>query len=77
MGIATLLLLLPLVAMQFTHEVDWQLSDFIVAGVLLFGTGVLCEYIFRKVPAKGTRILLLVSLLVLLLLVWAALAVGI
>lgn len=33
------LLLLPLLAMQFTNEVVWDLADFIVAGVLLFGTG--------------------------------------
>ncbi len=75
--LATMLWLVPLIAMQFTLEVNWQLSDFLVAGVMLFGTGVLCEFIFRKVPAKQTRIFLLVSLLVLLLLVWAALAVGI
>jgi hypothetical protein len=33
------LLLLPLLAMQFTNEVVWDVADFIVAGVLLFGTG--------------------------------------
>jgi drug/metabolite transporter (DMT)-like permease len=35
------ILLLPLVAMQFTDEVDWGLADFILAGVLLGGTGLL------------------------------------
>jgi hypothetical protein len=36
-----LILLLPLVAMQFTDEVDWGVADFIVAGALLGGTGLL------------------------------------
>jgi drug/metabolite transporter (DMT)-like permease len=35
------ILLLPLVAMQFTDEVDWGLADFILAGLLLGGTGLL------------------------------------
>jgi len=33
------ILLIPFIAMQFTHEVAWTLSDFIFAGILLFGTG--------------------------------------
>jgi hypothetical protein len=41
-GLATaLILLLPLVAMQFTNEVDWGVADFVVAGALLGGTGLL------------------------------------
>jgi hypothetical protein len=33
------LLLLPLVAMQLTDEVAWDLDDFVVAGALLLGAG--------------------------------------
>lgn len=33
------LLLIPLIAMQFSDEVVWTLGDFIIAGVLIFGTG--------------------------------------
>jgi hypothetical protein len=29
------ILLLPLIAMQFTKEVNWSVGDFVVAGVLL------------------------------------------
>jgi hypothetical protein len=43
-----LILLLPLVAMQITDEVDWSLADFVVAGVLLGGTGLLLELAARK-----------------------------
>jgi len=34
-GGATFLLLLPLVAMQFTDEVVWDLADFVIFGALL------------------------------------------
>jgi hypothetical protein len=34
--------------MQFTDEVDWGLADFVVAGVLLGGTGLLLERAARK-----------------------------
>ena len=43
------ILLIPLMAMQFTEEVNWELTDFIVAGVLLLGTGLVCEFVMRKV----------------------------
>ena len=38
-----LILLLPLVAMQVTDEVDWGVADFVIAGALLGGTGLLLE----------------------------------
>jgi hypothetical protein len=37
------ILLLPLVAMQVTDEVDWGLADFMLAGALLAGSGLLLE----------------------------------
>jgi hypothetical protein len=42
------ILLLPLVAMQFTDEVDWGVADFVLAGALLGGTGLLLERAARK-----------------------------
>ena len=74
---ATLLLLLPLIAMQFTNEVKWNLFDFIVAGVLLFGTGLLLEFIMRKVKTNRHRIILGIVLFIVLFLIGAELAVGI
>jgi len=72
-----LLLLIPFTAMQFTGEVKWTLFDFIVAAVLLAGTGLLCELVLRKVKKMGHRIALCAMLLTALLLVWLELAVGI
>lgn len=73
----TVLLLVPLIAMQLTAEVNWTLFDFVVAGVLLLGTGLLCEFVMRKVNNKRYRVIICVVILVILLLIWLELAVGI
>jgi len=75
--IVVILLLIPLIAMQFTDEVNWNLFDFIVAGVLLFGTGLLCEFAIRKIKKINYRIAVIIIILAVLLLIWAELAVGI
>lgn len=72
-----LLLLVPLVAMQFTDEVDWGLLDFLAAGVLLFGTGLAFELITRRARSLLFRLAVAASLGTALLLVWSNLAVGI
>jgi hypothetical protein len=74
---AAALLAFPLVAMQFTSEVDWTLSDFVIAGVLLFGTGTLLEVMLRKVKKWEHRVILAGILLLGLFLIWAELAVGV
>ena len=71
------ILLVPLIAMQFTNEVKWSLPDFLVMGSLLLGTGLLCEYVIRKVNKTGPRIAIIAAILIALFLVWAELAVGI
>jgi hypothetical protein len=70
-------LLIPLIAMQFTEEVNWNLVDFIVAGVLLIGTSLFCELVLRKVKIIKNRIAICVALLIFLVLFWAEIAVGI
>ena len=70
------LLLIPLIVMQFTDEVNWNLADFVVAGVLLLGTGLICELVMRKVKKTNHRIILCAFILVALLLIWIELAVG-
>jgi asparagine N-glycosylation enzyme membrane subunit Stt3 len=71
------LLLIPLVAMQFTDEVNWSIADFIVAGALLLGSGLLFDLIIRKIKRMRYRIAISVILVIALLVVWAELAVGI
>ena len=70
------LLLIPLIAMQFTNEVNWNLADFVVAAVILLGTGLICELVMRKVKKTNHRIILCAAILVALLLIWIELAVG-
>jgi hypothetical protein len=41
-------LLVPLVAMQLTDGVVWSVADFVLAGVLLAGTGALYELALRR-----------------------------
>ncbi|MBK9992839.1 MAG: hypothetical protein IPP01_02320 [Saprospiraceae bacterium] len=70
-------MLVPLIAKQFTSEVNWGIEDFALMAVLLFGTGLLIEVVLRYVQSKGNRILLCSLIIIALFLVWAELAVGI
>lgn len=72
-----LILLIPLVAMQFTNEVNWTFFDFVAAAVLLLGTGLTIELAIRTIKNKNYQIALIIAILFLLFLVWAELAVGI
>lgn len=78
LAIATaVLLMVPLVAMQFTKEVNWTLSDFVVAGVLLFGSGLTFELVSRRSGNVAYRVAVGVAVATALILVWSNLAVGI
>ncbi len=70
------ILLVPLVAMQFTEEVSWDGTDFIVMGILLSGLGSLFVLIASRAQRKY-RTLIVVCLATLFLFLWAELAVGI
>lgn len=72
-----ILLLVPFIAMQFTNEVDWKILDFAIMGVLLLGTGLLCELVMRKVKGINNRIIICGAILFAFFLIWAELAVGI
>jgi hypothetical protein len=72
-----LLLLIPLIAMQFTQEVNWSLADFLVMGAILLSTVLIIELVLAKIKSKQHRIILCIVVLLTFLLVWAELAVGI
>jgi hypothetical protein len=72
-----LLLLVPLVAMRFTREVDWGPGDFLAAGALLAGAGLAWVGVSRRVRAPRRRVLMKAGVALVLLLVWTELAVGI
>jgi len=75
--ISLFLLLIPLIAMQFTNEVNWTISNFIIAGSLLFGTGLISEIIMRKIKNINFKLALLGATLIIVILIWIELAVGI
>ncbi len=64
-------------AMQFTKEVNWTISDFLVMGILLFTTVFTIDFVLKKLKTLKSRLILIVGIVVLLALVWAELAVGI
>ncbi len=72
-----LLLIIPLIAMQLTDEVEWSLIDFIIMGTLLLITGLMGEIIFKKVKKYKHRVILYVVVAIIFFLIWAELAVGI
>ncbi|WP_375396478.1 hypothetical protein [uncultured Sphingomonas sp.] len=76
-GIAALLLLLPLVAMHFTREVDWTGADFLFAGVMIGGVGMLFELAVRKTRDLVYRVGAGLALAAAFLLIWVNAAVGI
>lgn len=63
--------------MQFTNEVDWKFMDFAIMGILLFGTGLICEFVMKKVQSVQSRIIICGAILLIFFLIWAELAVGI
>ena len=76
-GAAATLLLLPLVAMQFTAEVTWTGSDFAVWGTML---GIACgtyELATRMTRNTAYRAAVAMAVVAAFLLVWINLAVGI
>lgn len=76
-GVAVAVLLLPLVAMQFTREVNWTLSDFVVVGVLLGAVLGGYEFLARRPGTAPYRLGSGVALFTGLFLTWVNLAVGI
>lgn len=76
-GAAAALLLLPLIAMQITDQVDWNPADFAVAGILVVGIGLAYELAARMTGNGAYRAAVGVALAAAFILIWINLAVGI
>ena len=71
------LLLIPLIALQFSDQVDWSSSDFLIMGVLLLVVGFGIDFILRRVKETPMRVLYIALAILVFLLIWAELSVGI
>lgn len=76
-GAAALLLLLPLVAMRFTDDVNWGLGDFITFGTMLAVACGTYELAARMTRNKAYRAAVGIAVAAAFFLVWVNLAVGI
>lgn len=73
---AAAILLVPLVAMQFSDKVVWTLFDFLIAWVLLFGAGLTFKLVTDKKRSLVYRAAFGAAVGTSLFLVWLNLAVG-
>ena len=71
-----LILMIPLVAMQFVEGWNWSLIDFIAAGALIFSTGLSYELISRKGSNTRYKIAVGIAIGTAFLLTWINMAVG-
>ena len=76
-GAVALIMTAPLVAMQFTSEVNWTVSDFVFAGMLLIGGAAVIELVAWRVRDPVIRIGFSLFLIAIVALIWIEGAVGI
>lgn len=74
--VTVLILMVPLIAMQFSSEVDWKIGDFIIMGALIFGTGASFVLITRVSTSLVFKVAMGLALGTTFLMIWANLAVG-
>ena len=70
------ILLAPLIAMQFSTEVQWTAEDFIIAAILLSSFALLIEFLIRKKQQGKRRTVLILLAILTLLFLWGEMAVG-
>ncbi|HYP05564.1 MAG TPA: hypothetical protein VER03_04945 [Bryobacteraceae bacterium] len=75
--VTALILLVPLLSMLITGETGWGPGDYVLAGSLLFGTGLAWELISRRTRSLAYKAAITIALVAAFVLVFANLAVGI
>ena len=69
--------MIPLLAMQFTEDVNWSIYDFVVMGFLLLFFSLGIDLTLKKVKNGNIKTLYVVLTILIFLFIWAELAVGI
>lgn len=76
--VASSILLIPLVAMQFTSEVVWDSADFVIAWIFMVSAGLIYKWVSGKMGNNTSyRTAVGVAVVTALILVWVNGAVGI
>ena len=70
-------LLVPLVANQISDQVNWNIMDFIIMGILLIFSGYWTQRVIKKIKSKSKKVIFISLILLIFLLLWAEMAVGI
>ena len=71
-----IILAIPFAAMQFTNEVSWSASDFVIMGALIFGAGFSYVLLVRLSSNIIHRVAFALAIGITFLLIWVNLAVG-
>ena len=75
-GVIVVFLMLPVIGMMISENVNWSIADFVIAAILLSIGGLGVDLIFSKLKTRRARMLALMIVFVLFVLVWGELAVG-
>ena len=71
------LLLIPLIGMTITNEINWSPFDFIIMGSLLIFLSIGINLVSNRTKNLKTRFLYIGILVIIFMLIWAELAVGV
>jgi len=71
------LLLIPLIGMTITDEINWSPFDFIIMGSLLISLSIGINFVSTRVKNLKNRVLYIGILVLIFMLIWAELAVGV
>ena len=71
------LLLIPLIGMAITDEINWSAFDFIIMGSLLIALSIGINLVSTRVKNLKNRFLYIGILVLIFMLIWAELAVGV
>ena len=71
------LLLIPLIGMTITDEINWSAFDFIIMGSLLIALSIGINLVSTRLKNLKNRFLYIGILVLIFMLIWAELAVGV
>lgn len=75
--IPMLLLTIPFIGNSLSEAVNWTAFDFLIAGILLFSAAFAVHLVLKKLTNNKLKPLIIVGILLILMMLWAELAVGI